>query len=150
MRRYIVFGCRFILALLSLSFFYSCIKLKLTTTLDFFGPHFEFSITNLTTSTSIVQENATIDASSGDKIELRVKVNDSDEAESKTITISLFDIEEKYENEDVAVLSATVPKIESGIYPATVVFERVMPSTNRDKWIGNTSREKTMYISIVN
>ena len=65
-----------------------------------------------------------------------------------TSAVSLFDIEETCHNEAEAIVNVVVPKVDSGNYPATVIWKRHVESTEGSAWGGIEENEITMYIKV--
>lgn len=123
-------------------------EINLKTDIDLVGPLFNVIITDLTTTQVIDKPNATLKVNVGDKIELKVEAVNYNEEADNTIAVSLFDVDETCYNEAEAIVNVVVPKVDSGNYPATVIWKRHVESTEGSAWVGIEENEITMYIKV--
>ena len=126
----------------------SCHSRTYSQTIDLGGPQFDFSIINLSNNRMINHNGDIIEVVKGDQLRMQFKAIDYNEEADNTVSVALFDFEECYKNQNGITVTIIVPSIEPGKYPATVVYERQIESTETTQWILGPKSEITLYVVV--
>ncbi|MGM9740268.1 MAG: hypothetical protein ACI3ZP_06650 [Candidatus Cryptobacteroides sp.] len=123
--------------------------IHISNTIDLVGPQFTFSIRNYTNNNeTITKENEVLECCVGDMLYVSIESIEYDNEAENTITLSIFEHELAFTNQEKVNMPIEVPDIELGKYPATVLYHRDYVSTDTNQRYGIEDNEKTLYVVV--